>query len=88
MHRPQERPPGGSGFRRGKYKFKRGAVFGIYTHVKRMSVWLVILGALVLPARALAIATEASLQLSARVAKPGTTITAAVRLVMAPDWHT
>ncbi|HNQ74264.1 MAG TPA: protein-disulfide reductase DsbD family protein [Verrucomicrobiota bacterium] len=53
-----------------------------------MSVWLVILGALVLPARALAIATEASLQLSARVAKPGTTITAAVRLVMAPDWHT
>ncbi|MCO5052979.1 MAG: thioredoxin family protein [Verrucomicrobiae bacterium] len=53
-----------------------------------MFAWLMILLTLALPANALAIATQASLQLSARAAKPGTTITAAVRLEMSPDWHT
>lgn len=45
-----------------------------------------VLAALALPADAAA--TRASLVLPVRVAAPGTTITAAVRLEMSPGWHT
>lgn len=68
--------------------FKRSGGFGIYTNVNRI-LTSVIAGLLaVFAVNADAAATRATLLLSASTAKPGDTITAAVRLEMSPGWHT
>jgi thiol:disulfide interchange protein len=56
--------------------------------VNRTFTFLLALFIALLAVKAEAAATSATLILSARDAKPGTTITAAVRLEMSPGWHT
>ncbi len=68
--------------------FKRFGGFGIYTNVNRILTCGVTLLIAVFALGAEAATTRATLLLSASAAKPGTTITAAVRLEMAPGWHT
>ncbi len=73
---------------RRRYMFKRFRYFGIYISVNR--IFLLMFAALttlvVSPTHAAN--THATLLLSASTAKPGETITAAVRLEMSPGWHT
>lgn len=73
---------------RQKYKFKHPGGFGIYTTVNRILTFAVASLIVVFAVSADAAATRATLLLSASTAKPGDTITAAVRLEMSPGWHT
>ncbi|MEK7780702.1 MAG: protein-disulfide reductase DsbD domain-containing protein [Verrucomicrobiota bacterium] len=73
---------------RRKYKFKRPGGFGIYTTVNRILTSVVAAFIAFFAMSADAAATRATLLLSANAAKPGDTITAAVRLEMSPGWHT
>jgi thiol:disulfide interchange protein len=68
--------------------FKRFGGFGIYSSVNRIVTFMatVLLAFFALPADAAA--TRATLVLSAQTAKPGDTISAAVRLEMSSGWHT
>ena len=71
-----------------KYMFKRHGSFGIYTTVNRIFSYIVATLIAGFSLSADAAATRATLLLSATTAKPGDTITAAVRLQMSPGWHT
>ena len=68
--------------------FKRPAGFGIYTNVNRILTFIVASLIALFAFGADAANTRATLLLSASTAKPGDTITAAVRLEMSPGWHT
>ena len=71
-----------------KYKFKHPGGFGIYNTVNRILTYVIASLIAVFALSADAAATRATLLLSASTAKPGDTITAAVRLEMSPGWHT
>jgi thiol:disulfide interchange protein len=73
---------------RQKYMFKRFPHSGIYTVMNRIRAVLLALVLAGVAMSASAAATRATLLLSATSAKPGATITAAVRLEMSPGWHT
>jgi len=68
--------------------FKRRADSGIYIIVKRFFLLSVALMWLLGTPNTHAANTHATLLLSTKSAKPGDTITAAVRLEMSPGWHT
>lgn len=68
--------------------FKQFRRSGIYTFVNRILALVVASLITVFAMSADAAATRATLLLSAGTAKPGDTITAAVRLDMSPGWHT
>ncbi len=73
---------------RRRYMFKRLGDFGIYISVNRIFILLFAALTALVVSTAPAANTRATLLLSASSAKPGDTITAAVRLEMSPGWHT
>ena len=68
--------------------FKHFSIFGINTTVKRILAVLLAASITAFSPAATAAHTRVALLLSATAAKPGDTVTAAIRLQMDPGWHT